>query len=534
MTVNIEIATGQDTALPATKEKSAVAAARTIARGASISFAGIVVSQIIRFFSSVLIARYLGPNAFGLFHLAKMVMMTSIRISIAGWLESAARFIAFYAGREQKSRVESTLALTFRVVGTLSLTLGFALFLLAGIIAKEIFQKPELEGILRLVAVAIPVGALGEILTAQIVGFRALRYKLYARDLLGSLGLISLLVILSRLDLGVTGMILAYLGSFVITSAVAWALLRRLARYKGYILSRSTQIATTVRDDIKKFAWPLILTKLLMLVRGNFSSLWLGYALTSDQVGLYGVVTVMGPVLTLIPSSFSDILLPSLSRSMATGDLHTSRSIYQTVRRWYIKLSVPMLLGIIAFPNVVIEVVYGPQYAPSAVVLRLFSLAYLIPCLTGPWFMSLLSSGRTKSIMITQITGASLTIGLNLLLVPSYGIVGAGIAFAVAVLVPNIIGVSIIYPTLRFQVANRGMFKSIGLDVGLLLLLYSLYITLFARSIWPMVPALAFYWILAVIGGFFLDGLNAQDRAVLSSFLAKVGLQDLAIQIAKG
>jgi O-antigen/teichoic acid export membrane protein len=403
------------------------------------------------------------------------------------------------------------------------------LFVLSNDIALILFQRPELGGLLRLVAVVIPFGALSELLVAQLVGFRALRYKLYARDLLGSLGLLVFLIILFRLSLEATGAILAYLASFLITGTVALLLLSQLMRRKGYAVSGRS---SAVKGDILQFSWPLILTKLLMIVKNNFSSLWLGYALTADQVGLYGAVFVMEPVLTVIPMSFSDILLPSLSRSVAKGDLAASRSTYNTIRRWYIKLSVPLLLAVMVFPDAVIAVVYGNQYVESAAVLRLFCLAFLIPCLAGPWVMSLLSSGRTKAIMVTQIFGALLTIGFNLLLVPSYGILGAGIAYAVAIALPNLIGTALIYPSFRFRLIDMGMIKSIGLNVGMLLLVYLLRAHLLSEySVWLMVPVLAAYWALAVVGSFAWDGLSRQDRAVLSSFLAKAGLLRLASQV---
>jgi PST family polysaccharide transporter len=76
----------------------------------------------------------------------------------------------------------------------------------------------------------------------------------------------------------------------------------------------------------------------------------------------------------------------------------------------------------------VIWVLYGTEYANAAPVLAIHIWAGLFVCLGVAQSAWLLNEGHTHVSMVNTVTGAVLNCGLNLLLIPRYGPIGAAVA----------------------------------------------------------------------------------------------------------
>src|SRR3972149_8037459 len=70
-----------------------------------IVFIGLALSKILGYTYRIIIARYFGPEVYGLFSLALMVSGWFIAISTLGLSEGLLRFIPIYRGRKERNKI---------------------------------------------------------------------------------------------------------------------------------------------------------------------------------------------------------------------------------------------------------------------------------------------------------------------------------------------------------------------------------------------------------------------------------------------
>jgi O-antigen/teichoic acid export membrane protein len=76
----------------------------------------------------------------------------------------------------------------------------------------------------------------------------------------------------------------------------------------------------------------------------------------------------------------------------------------------------------------VLGFLFGANYAPAATALRILSIGFIISNFMGPNGATLIVMGEVRFVMWATLTTALLNIGLNIALIPPFGIEGTAIA----------------------------------------------------------------------------------------------------------
>ena len=131
-------------------------------------------------------------------------------------------------------------------------------------------------------------------------------------------------------------------------------------------------------------------------------------------------------------------LSPQLSAMFAREDREGAREVYQVTTLWSIVMAWPVYLACAVLAPVVL-VVFGDGYTEGAPVVVLLSLAMLVAVASGSVDTVVLMSGRSMLSLVNTLITLVINVVLNLLLIPPFGLVGAGIAWAVAIVVRNVL-----------------------------------------------------------------------------------------------
>ncbi|MFO7872841.1 MAG: oligosaccharide flippase family protein, partial [Candidatus Undinarchaeales archaeon] len=91
-------------------------ALKVFAKGAGIVFIGMVIGSGIGYFYRLLAARLLGPFEYGLFTLGLAVFLVLSTIASIGLPKGVARYVAFYRGKKDTSRVKGTILITYKLL----------------------------------------------------------------------------------------------------------------------------------------------------------------------------------------------------------------------------------------------------------------------------------------------------------------------------------------------------------------------------------------------------------------------------------
>jgi stage V sporulation protein B len=150
------------------------------------------------------------------------------------------------------------------------------------------------------------------------------------------------------------------------------------------------------------------------------------------EVGFYNIAYRIPAVLvTLIPFVFGQVLLPAVSEQFGKGDMEKIKKIYVTAARYLMVLSFPIATAGIALARPLINLLFGPEYAPAIVLMQIVFIPFALRGLT--YAVSSIIYGIKEPAYLLKI-GAVLvcmSIGLNFWLIPKYGAMGAVIATSI-------------------------------------------------------------------------------------------------------
>jgi O-antigen/teichoic acid export membrane protein len=150
--------------------------------------------------------------------------------------------------------------------------------------------------------------------------------------------------------------------------------------------------------------------------------------LMPDMMGIYVVALSLSRMLNVFHTSVIMVLFPkAVSQSPETVREMTGRAMRMST---LLTASLAVCIAVLGAP--LLSLLYGHEFRSAAAVLRILVVEVVLAGATlvlGQAFMAL---GRPGIVTALQVTGLLLVVPLMLILVPRYGIVGAGIALLIS------------------------------------------------------------------------------------------------------
>ncbi len=184
--------------------------------------------------------------------------------------------------------------------------------------------------------------------------------------------------------------------------------------------------------DVMWKALPYGIALVLNTVYFRIGSVLLSFIKGPTEVGLYGVPMRMLEAVGIIPLYFMNAVLPVLTRSIARKD-GSHKKIIQFAYDFLVMGSWPIVAGTVVLAYPMVAIVSSPEFlsdlksgyygSDTALQILIFALAFsFINSLFG---FILVADNRQTKLLIRNLVGAILTIVINLILIPRYGIRGA-------------------------------------------------------------------------------------------------------------
>jgi O-antigen/teichoic acid export membrane protein len=146
---------------------------------------------------------------------------------------------------------------------------------------------------------------------------------------------------------------------------------------------------------------------------------------------------------------------PRFTELFALGDRQSANVIYKVTTAWLVLLTWPLyLLAVVYGPEVL--TVFGHSYRAGATVMVILGLTMLLATACGQVDMVLITTGRSSWSLLNGLLAVAVNVGLDLVLIPRYGITGAAIGWAVAIVVTNLMPMVQLAATIRLQPFGRG------------------------------------------------------------------------------
>ena len=166
----------------------------------------------------------------------------------------------------------------------------------------------------------------------------------------------------------------------------------------------------------------------ILVVNGMYfktAALLLSLLATDRDVALYGVAYKAFEVLFALPGFVMVTLLPELAR-LEAGEPRFN-AIVQKAFTAMTLLALP-IVGMAMCGTEVMEVLGGGEYGEAGGLLAFILASVTLACVQGVFGYTLVSQGRQGVLLKVSLTVLAVNVVLNLILIPTLGLTGAGIA----------------------------------------------------------------------------------------------------------
>lgn len=372
-------------------------------------------SQLIRTAVTIvlfaLVARYLGVEQLGVYALA----MTGAEIASV-FLDFGLNYLTTREVARQSLQFRAYLggAIVFKSLLAGIIVIGLTITL------PLVYQSPEIRQAVYLGVISAIFRSFRDLFTSFINGLERMSITALLLSFQAIVWLIAGVYTL-RFSQDVLSLLYARLavdGGFAITSLVVLLRIRQfpLSRPKVGFLYQLIKLSLPFGLFVTGAAlYSRIDTVVLSVVQGETS------------VGVYEAGRRLIMVVEMIPALFSLALYPTLSRILSEQRLNARRLIHQSVR-YMIMLGLPIAIGTVLTAPKLLSLVYDANFGASVMVLQIMGLAipvrYCAHILGTILLASDNSGARARGAWLATI----ISVGLNLLLIPRFGPVGAAAA----------------------------------------------------------------------------------------------------------
>lgn len=189
--------------------------------------------------------------------------------------------------------------------------------------------------------------------------------------------------------------------------------------YSNFILARS--------KELLRSSWPLILTALAITLNMRIDQLMINVMLGEREVGLYSSAVRIYEAWLLVPYVVSVSLLPAIIKSKATGD-----AVYQKRLVWLFRVFFWSSVAVAALTYFTAEFLithtFGPAYLEAVPVLKIVMFTTAFAALGSGSARYFIAEKMESKFALRTSIAAALNVILNLIFIPRIGIEGAAIA----------------------------------------------------------------------------------------------------------
>lgn len=373
-----------------------------------------LVSQAAGLAAGIATARWLGPEGKGLYAALTYVVYLSVALATSGLGESA--IVAVGHGRV---RLQTAVSSSVSAVAMLSTVAG----LLAGIGATLLPGAPRALDLALVAAVAVPIMAGVQLVTGVLNAAHEIRRSSVAALVTSVATAVLVIVFLAVLGGDVVeAMIATVLGSAA-GLITLWVMARRATRVRFVPGWNGDYVRWALRFGVaSQFA------QLLTVLAGRLDLLVVLYLMGAEAAGLYSVALTIGLTALTAPAA---LVYAAFPRFAALTD-HDAWELLATLTRVAALSTLAFGTIIVLAVPFIVPLAFGVEYTPAALPAVVLTVGGVLTSIQWVAARGLAARGRPAVMVRAFAITVIVMLGLDALLIPAWGILGAATASAIS------------------------------------------------------------------------------------------------------
>lgn len=401
---------------------------RKVVRGVGWNFLGVFGTLAISFVYTLIMTRIVDPDNFGRLTFLLQLLTTTILFSTMGFESAINKFVSTHKVEQQTGKTVDMIRKMILIKLFVILSISLGLYLGSDHIASFFFGSVGLSLHIKLVAIVLIPSGLEGLFRPLLVSYyetKVTNLSMVAARLLNILLASSLIILLSD----ISGGLYAELISWSFFLAILLIATRKRVFAKKVV---------PVRIDLKRvlrFCSLLYAFTIMNMILGQQIDILLLGGLTPDaEIGFYFI----GYNLSFLAISIFNLALAGgitlafFSELYAKKDYKGLRTTYTVFFEYNYFTIIPIAVGGLIVGQQLVGLLYPSEYLAAVPILSVFFIGFSIMKMLGITSTFMMAMEKEKALVASRTLFAVTKIGLNLVLIPVYGAVGAAIATSIA------------------------------------------------------------------------------------------------------
>jgi O-antigen/teichoic acid export membrane protein len=188
-------------------------------------------------------------------------------------------------------------------------------------------------------------------------------------------------------------------------------------------------VKTLVKDS-----WPVAISSIAIMVYMKIDHVMLGQMIGDEAVGIYSVAVRISELWYFIPIIITSSVMPLILKSKKLNE----KQYYKRLQKLYdlmafISITISLFVTFLAEP--IVDLLFGANYISAAKVLKTHIWASVFVFLGVASHVWYIAENRLKTALLLTICGAVVNVILNFLLIPKIGVFGSAISLVISQIV---------------------------------------------------------------------------------------------------
>jgi len=410
-------------------------------------FAEKVLRMVVGLFVGIWVARYLGPEQFGLFSYAQSFVGLFSAIATLGLNGIVVRELVKFPEKEKELLGTAFILKVFGAVITLCILA----------IAINFTSNDNNTNILIFIIASAVIFQSFNIIDFYFQAKVMSKYVVFTNSfslLLSSI--VKIVLILNHAS------VMAFAWVVVFDSIIlSFGYLYWYFRVKKEFLLFQIIFDFKLAKSLLKDSWPLIFSSIVIAIYMKIDQVMIKEMLNNEAVGQYAAAVRLSEAWYFIPMVISSSLFPAIINAKKISE----KLYYERLQKLYdlmVIVAVSIAIPITFLSDFIVDFLYGNKYneAGSILMIHIWAGVFVfLGVVSSKWFIA---ENLQKYSFYRTLSGAVINILLNFILIPKFGVKGAAVATLISQVVASYV----------FNIFNQKLFITFQLQTNAILWLF--------------------------------------------------------------
>lgn len=412
---------------------------KEVFKGSVVTFGIKIITLLIGFFTTWFISKWYGAGGLGQVVLLNSVVGMIMIFTVMGMSDSLVRLVPEHIAKYSFYSAFLAYKKILLFVGIISLVVAIVYNLFFVQITEHIFHKSNLDWLFVLVAPLIFLRSIQSINISMIQAMKQVNVMAFFQLIQPML--FTLFIILGTFfyfdkTVPVYAQVIVDVCLFCLSLVTLYFVIKKNHIIKKFRIIRYSELLS--------LSLPMMISGVFTSIVFQTDTLMIGMMKTDVDVGIYSVAMKLASLASFILLSVNTFAAPKFSELYHMGKREDLEFVAQGFSKLLFILTLALSIFMIIFGQWILSF-FGEQFVAGYYALIFILVSWIFNAWSGPVSVMMNMIGLHKEVQHIYMIAAFVNVGLNVLLIPLFGITGSAVASMISGIITSTFSIIIVY-----------------------------------------------------------------------------------------